>query len=107
MASLDLYVAAMDALALDIPEEDRALLAFVSRHTWSMGLVDAGLALRRPSSVIRTKLLVMSAILETNPELSDAFLPVRRHVLYAVYAAFVAVRAACKAAVGAVLVAWI
>lgn len=106
-ASVRLYVAAMNALDLAIPEQDRSLLSYVNRHAWSIGFVDSGLALRRPSSAIRTKLLTMSAILEATPELADVFLPSPRPILYAGYAALVAFRAACKAAIGVVLVSWI
>jgi hypothetical protein len=106
-SSVRLYVAAMHALDLAIPDVDRNLLAFINRHGWSIGFVDAGLAFRRPSSVIRTKLLTMSAILEVTPELANVFLPAFQPRPYAGYAAFVAIRAACKAAVGTLLVAWI
>jgi hypothetical protein len=105
--AVQLYVTAMNALDLAIPDADRRLLAYMVRHRWSIGFVDAGLALRRPSSAIRTKLLTMSAILEATPELADLFLPAPQRLPYAGYAAFVAIRAACKAAVGTLLVTWI
>lgn len=106
-ASVRLYIAAMNALDLAVPVKDQRLLSFVARHRWSIGFVDGGLALLRPSSVMRTKLLTMSAILETNPELASLFLPVHRRIWYVGYAAFVAFRAAAKAAIGIPLVIWI
>jgi hypothetical protein len=79
----------------------------MGRHRWSIGFVDAGLAVSRPDSVVRTRLLVLSAILEASPELADMFLPTPKPAIYAAYAALVGLRAALKAAIGLVLVRWI
>lgn len=98
------YVSAMGSMGLVAEARDRRLLALVERHPGLLGVVDGGLALRRPGSVIRTKLLVMSAILEATPDYASAFLPTRRSRIYLVYAAFVGVRAAFKGLIGAVLV---
>jgi hypothetical protein len=101
------YVAAMLAMGLVADERDRRLLHFVEAHPSWLGLVDGGLALRRPRSVIRTKLLVMSAILEATPDDASAFLPVPRSRLYFFRTLFVGFRAACKGAAGAVVVSLI
>lgn len=98
------YVTAMLAMGLVAEGRDRRLLRFVEVHPSWLGVVDGGLALRRPRSVIRTKLLVMSAILEATPDNSSAFLPVRRSRLYVFQALYVGFRAACKGAAGAILV---
>jgi hypothetical protein len=98
------YVAAMRSMDLVAGGRDRRLLGLVTRHPRLLGIVDGGLALRRPGSVIRTKLLVMSAILEATPEFASSFLPVRRSRFYFVRAALVCVRAGCKGLIGAVVV---
>jgi len=54
---------------------DRALLAFVGRHPWSVGCLDAAAALVAPGSRLRQRLLVMAALLETTPEGAADFLP--------------------------------
>jgi hypothetical protein len=54
---------------------DGALLAFVRAHPWSLGPLDAALALLRPASLLRARLLVMAAILETTPVHAADFLP--------------------------------
>jgi hypothetical protein len=54
---------------------DRALLAFVARHPWSVGSLDAAAALVAPGSRLRQRLLVMAALLETTPEGAAEFLP--------------------------------
>jgi hypothetical protein len=56
-------------------ERDRALLAFVHRHPWSIGCLDAAAALLAPASRLRQRLLVMAALLETTPEGAAEFLP--------------------------------
>ncbi|HWP66228.1 MAG TPA: hypothetical protein VNO26_09970 [Candidatus Limnocylindria bacterium] len=68
-----------DATARLFPEppspRDRALLAFVVRHPWSAGGLDAAAALVAPTSQLRQRLLLMAALLETTPEGADEFLP--------------------------------
>jgi hypothetical protein len=103
-ALVDRYVRAMLAKGLVAEGRDRRLLRFVEMHPAWLGIVDGGLALRRPRSVIRTKLLVMSAILEATPDATSAFLPVRRPRLYVFRAVFVGFRGACKGAAGAIVV---
>lgn len=101
---VDRYVAAMRSLELSIDRRDRDLLDLVKHHPRLLGLVDGGLALRRPQSAIRTKLLVMSAILEATPEHMAAFDPVRRRRTYLLYASYVAVRGGFKGLAGAILI---
>ena len=106
-ASVELYGQAVETLGLVGSDKDRRLLQFMARHRWSIGLVDAGLALRRPDSTVRTRLLVLSALLEARPELADRFLPAPRPAIYLGYAALVGLRAVLRAASGLVLVGWI
>jgi hypothetical protein len=54
---------------------DAALVGFVRRYPWSLGMLDAATGLRRPAGALRGKILVMAAILETSPEFADEFLP--------------------------------
>jgi hypothetical protein len=54
---------------------DRALLAFVRRHPWSVGALDAACALVARESRLRQRLLLMAALLETTPEGAAEFLP--------------------------------
>lgn len=54
---------------------DAAVVAFVRDHWRSLGLLDAAAGLMRPGGVLRGKILVMAAILETSPEFADEFLP--------------------------------
>lgn len=75
-ALLARYAEACTRLFPEPPDAiDAALLAFAARHPWSVGPLDAATALLRPASGLRARLLVMAAVLETTPELADAFLP--------------------------------
>ncbi len=57
------------------PPREAALVAFVRRHPWSLGPLDAAAALVQPAGRLRGTVLVMSAILETSPAFADDFLP--------------------------------
>jgi hypothetical protein len=54
---------------------DAALLAFVRRHPWSLGPLDAAAALARPRGELRSRFLVVAAVLEASPEGAADFLP--------------------------------
>jgi hypothetical protein len=71
------YVAARATLFPAEPEvaDERALVAFARRHPWSVGPLDAVCALLRPTGALRSRLLVMAAILEASPAGADDFLP--------------------------------
>jgi hypothetical protein len=100
----DRYVAAIAQLRPVIGARDRRRIGFALAHPRLIGFVDGGLALRDPQSMLRWKLVVMTAILEATPEYANAFLPRHRWPWYAAYAGIVGLRAAVKGAVGAVLV---
>jgi hypothetical protein len=55
---------------------DEAVLAFVHKHPWSVGLLDAGTAFLRDAPLLRRKLVVMMAILEATPDHVEATAPV-------------------------------
>ncbi len=55
--------------------EDLALLELVRRRPWALPLLDAAAALVRPHSLLRKKLFLMLAILETMPAHAETFAP--------------------------------
>lgn len=70
--SADLYVRAAQSLGYS---GDDAVVRFVLQVPWSLWPFDALLALLRPDALLRKKLLLMAAILETQPQYGDDFLP--------------------------------
>src|ERR671925_638162 len=58
--------------------DDVAIVDFVRRHPWSLPCVDAAAALLSPQTLIRKKLLLLLAVLETTPAHVDSFTPVSR-----------------------------
>jgi hypothetical protein len=70
------YVQAHRALgAKAAAASEGGLTDFVRRHPWSVGFLDAAAALLEPGGLLRGKILMMSAILETSPAFADEFLP--------------------------------
>ncbi len=77
-ALLDRYVRAHTILLLDEARPgDLALVAFARKHPWSLPFLDAALGLLEPRALLRKKLLVTVALLETTPEFTDWFFPQR------------------------------
>lgn len=70
------YCDASRALWPDAPGPGNAeRLAFVRRHPWSVGPLDGAAALLDAGGQLRSKVLVMAAILETTTAHADDFLP--------------------------------
>lgn len=57
------------------PESDVAVVAFARSHPAAVSLLDAATALLMPDALLRKKILLMAAILETSPRYADEFLP--------------------------------
>ena len=67
---IERYVDANETLFPGVPED--AVLVYARRHPWSIAMLDAAEGLQNGrASILRKKLLVMTAILETTPELVD------------------------------------
>lgn len=71
------YVRAHDRVLVEpLTEGDEAVLGFVQRHHWSLGLLDAGTAFVGTAPRLRQKLVVMMAILEATPQFVEQTMPV-------------------------------
>ena len=70
------YVAACRTLLPRPPDpRDEALLAFCARHPRAVAYLDAAAGLLARESLLRKKILVMAAILETTTRCAPEFLP--------------------------------
>ena len=68
--------AASCALVFPQPDErEQQLVDFAMRHRWTLGPLDAALALVRPTSLLHGKVLLASALLEATPQHATLFLP--------------------------------
>jgi len=56
--------------AIPAVQGDDAVVAYTRQHPWSVSLLDAAAGLVASGSLLRKKLLVMTAIVETTPELA-------------------------------------
>jgi len=73
-ALVERYREANLALFPDLPSPaDAAVLEFVRRHPWSLPPLESALGLIRPGALLRRKLVVLLAILETEPRFADSF----------------------------------
>jgi hypothetical protein len=71
---LERYVEAHALLFRDaVSPTERASILFVRHHAWALPYMDAGLAVLRPHSRLRNKILLMFALLETTPDFIDLF----------------------------------
>ena len=99
------YVDACRQLLLDHPAgEDTGLLTFVRRHPSSLPALDAACGIVRPEAILRKKLFLMLALLETSPAHAALFIATPRPFLSAAgRLAFHGLSASMKIVAGLVL----
>ena len=74
-AIVSLYVAASESLfGGDGRDQGQAEIDWVTARPWSIGFVDAAAGVRNPQGLLRSKLLMLTALLETSPVYVDHFL---------------------------------
>lgn len=56
-------------------KQDQALLSFVRRHQWSLAFLDAAMGVVQPHALLRKKILLMLAIIETHTRFAQIFEP--------------------------------
>jgi hypothetical protein len=98
-----LYLRAIEIKQLNLNDKENRIWNFMLKNQWSIVYIDSALALFDPQSVIRKRLLVMLAILETMPEYSHLFLSRNRTFLYHFYILWVGLRAGFKALAGMII----
>jgi len=70
------YAAACATLFQETPtQEEQALNLFVRRNPWALPLLDAAVGLIQPHTLLRKKLFLLLAILETTPGHTEVFTP--------------------------------
>ena len=97
-----LYSDAMDKFQLEITKVEKCILNSMLKSKWRMALLDSALAIKKPQSVIRRKIFIMTAILEASPNYTNYFLPRNFSFAYYFKLAYVGTRALFKILIGLV-----
>jgi hypothetical protein len=105
--SIALYEAAHQYKKLDVPADEQKLFSFAVRNRWALGAIDGALAFKNPDHIVRRKLLLMSAILESRPQYADYFIPKKRSFLYIFAFGWIGFRAISKAIFGRLLMMFV
>ncbi|MBI3510795.1 MAG: hypothetical protein HY064_09025 [Bacteroidetes bacterium] len=105
--SIFLYTDAMKKKNIVAEGKDERLMNFMLDFRWTAGMIDSALAFGKRRSAVRKKIMVMSAILETQPEYAGLFLPKKRSWIYNIYIFWVGFRAVMKIIFGKILIAFI
>jgi hypothetical protein len=100
----ELYVHALQTVPGAIQSKEKKLLDFMMRNPWSVGFVDAGLAMVNPKSEIRRRVYTMFCILEATPEYADKFLPQKHSLWYLPMIGLIGLKGVIRSVIGVVLV---
>jgi hypothetical protein len=98
------YWKAVERLGCEMDRAESRAWERMMRSSFLLRCVDAGLALLRPASVLRKRIFIMLAVLETEPSLSDHFLPQERSGFFLVLVILRIVRAVVCSMIGILLV---
>ena len=104
--SISLYVNAMMVRPATALGKDTKILKFILKNNWAIGIIDGAEAFSKKKSIVRRKILFMSAILETQPEYAQLFLPQERNWFYNIYILWVGFRGVMKALAGKIILAF-
>ncbi len=100
------YTEANRVLFADEPAPS-PLVQFVHLRPWSLPYIDAACGLLKPDDMLRRKLLLAAAILETTPEYAGKFLPRMIPLpLFLLRSAWIVLRAGWQIAGGIALWPW-
>ncbi|WP_010182801.1 hypothetical protein [Aquimarina agarilytica] len=99
-----LYNKAMIHFDLKLSNFEKELLKKMMKSNINMATVDAGLAILKPSSLVRRKLFTMLAILEASPNYTSHFFSKEYSWSYYFKLLYVGVRAVCRTIAGVFIV---
>jgi hypothetical protein len=107
VTAAQLYCSAMRRCPVDCNSRDEKIIRFVMRNRRLLPLIDGALAFSKKRSALRTKLLIMTAILETQPEYTELFLPQQRAAGYWIIVGFRLCAAAFRLVCGKIILAFL
>lgn len=103
-AARQAYWKAVERLGCEMNGAESRAWERMMRSSFLLRCVDAGFALLRPASVLRKRIFIMLAVLETEPSLADHFLPQEHSGFFLVRVMLRMVRAVVCAMIGILLV---
>lgn len=104
---VDLYCSAMEKNLTPISPKENKLLVWMMKHPSFTGWIDGANALQHPEGIIRKKIFIMTAILETSGNQNNLFLPVGFSPFY-MFRLFVSgIFAVLKTIGGLIIIRWI
>ncbi len=86
--SLQLFERAILQHKADLSVSEQQLLLFMINHPYSVGLVDASVGMFHPNHILRKRMVIAFAILETNPLYYNFFCPKQYSLLHLPVLAF-------------------
>jgi hypothetical protein len=98
-----LFEKAHQHISFEFAEKEEKLWSRCMRNFFLLYCVDAALAAGKTASVIRKKIFVLLAILESVPEYHHHFLPAKRSPLYFIIVFFISVKAVAAAFAGKII----
>jgi hypothetical protein len=101
--SVALFLNAAQHIDLVVPKSEQKAYLFAMDHPLFLGAIDSALAFGSGNHILRRKILLMSAILESRPRYASLFLTQQRSPFYFFVFLWVGFRALCKAVVGKVI----
>lgn len=100
---VDLYIKACSEHSLYCTPEENKILRFIIKNSFFLIFIDAALAFSRRDSVIRKKIFLASAIVESLPDYSYLFLTPKRNPLYLIKTMVRGVRAVICSVIGIII----
>ncbi|WP_435354164.1 hypothetical protein [Emticicia sp. SJ17W-69] len=101
---LEKYIDAIKKLSIILTEEEEKILIKLVKEPFFLPFVDAGWALLKPQSNIRKRILVMSALIETEPNYTNLFLVEKNIAFPRIRLIFRGIAALLKGVLGTVLI---
>ncbi|TND07661.1 MAG: hypothetical protein FD123_2980 [Bacteroidetes bacterium] len=105
--SVQLYVSAMQIRPVNCTMRDEKIIRFALQNSGCLAMIDGALAFSKRPSALREKMLVMTAILETQPAYANLFLPQQRAAGYRILMGFRLCGAAFRLLAGKMLLVFI
>jgi hypothetical protein len=100
---IELYAAALQNLKFTPTVKEDIAWDFGLKNPWSMSLIDAAFAINSHHNMIRKRILVMLAILETQSEYHSYFVHKGRPKWYVIVVIWLLVKGLCRKVAGKIL----